>query len=94
MCEECPPEVRGLATRIAAYLAARNHVIVGGLHIVIEDENVASDHIQWCMGRGLDIQSEQFARDLLDMPVPYRHMAVQLAWDDDARAEWEETGDA
>ena len=32
-----------------AYEEAHGNVIAGGLHIVIEDENVADEHIQWCL---------------------------------------------
>jgi hypothetical protein len=82
MCEECPPEVRDLARRLSGYFDRHDHVIVGGLHIVIEDENVQDHHIKWCQEtQDLDEESRQFAAELLAMPVPYRHMAVQLGWE-------------
>lgn len=91
MCEDCPPEVKALAMRLADYIDRHDSVIAGGLHIVIEDENVADDHIRWCQANaGLDDESVRFADELLAMPVPFRHMAVQLAWDDRERQSWEE----
>ena len=96
MCEECPPEVLSLAYRLSVYVAAHDHVIAGGLHIVIEDENVQTHHIKWCQEtQYLDAESAGFARELLAMPVPYRHMVIQLAWDNRPPWEWDdEEGEA
>jgi hypothetical protein len=92
MCEDCPAEARDLADRIAAYITARNHVIAGGLHIVIEDENVSDEHIKWCLGtQDLDAEARQIAAGLLAMPLPHRHVTVQWAWDDRERESWKDT---
>ena len=81
MCEECPDQVKDLARRLDAYFTTHGNVVTGGLHIVIEDENVQTEHIRWCLDtQDLDDESRQFAVDLLAMPLPYRHMAVQLGW--------------
>jgi hypothetical protein len=43
---------------------------------------VTDDHIGWCQAQNdLDEESAGFARDLLAMPLPYRHVAVQMAWE-------------
>lgn len=82
MCSECPASVWSLARRLRAYIEAHDNVIAGGLHIVIEDENVESHHITWCVEtQELDDESRRFAAELLEMPVPSRHMAIQLAWE-------------
>ena len=89
MCEDCPAEVRDLADRLAAYIGKHNYAIAGGLHVVIEDENVIDDDIKWCVEhQELDPESRQFAAELLAMPVPYRHAAVKFAWDDRERERW------
>lgn len=81
MCAECPPEVLDLARRLSVYLGEHGLLIDGGLHIVIEDENVETSSIEWCAEtQQLDDESKQFAADLLKLPVPHRHMAVELAW--------------
>jgi hypothetical protein len=91
MCKECPREVKDLAMRIGAYINENDDIIVGGLHIVIEDENVETENIQWCIDtQDLDPDSLEFARELLKMPAPYRHIAIQFAWDDVERARWTE----
>jgi hypothetical protein len=91
MCKECPAEVKDLAMRIGAYVNKCGHIIAGGLHIVIEDENVETEHILWCMNaRKLDAESQAFAEELLKMPAPYRHVVVQFAWDDVERQSWTE----
>lgn len=80
MCEECPENVRKLAKRIHEILESSGGVVVGGLHIVIEDENVETEHIQWCIDtQKLIKRDEELARALLEMPLPSRHMAVQMA---------------
>lgn len=83
MCQECPPEVLDAAKRIAVIAGEGGLGIAGGLHVVFEDENVEDDIIRHCLDEYDDIPMHQrkLAEDLLAMPVPYRHMAVQLAWD-------------
>ena len=84
MCEACPPAVLELALRIGAYAERHGWVVGGGLHIVIEDENVADHHITWCQQNAeLDAESAAFATELLAMTVPERHQVIRLAWDND-----------
>lgn len=84
MCDECPNDVVELARRIRAYVEPQGWIIVGGLHIVIEDENVGDDHIEWCIANAhLDKESLEIAAALLSMGLPSRHMAVQMAWKDE-----------
>lgn len=84
MCESCPAPVWVAARKIRSYADANDHVIVGGLHIVIEDENVTTHDIEWCKANAeLDAESREIAALLLAMTVPERHMAVQLAWTSD-----------
>lgn len=81
MCSECPDEVRALARDVGLLMARNNWHDSGGLHIVIDDENVESDHIQWCIDQGMDEERTEIARRLLAMDAPYRHAVLDLADD-------------
>lgn len=81
MCEECPQPIKELARRIGLYTAAHGW-ITPGLHIVLDDDNHETHHIQWCLDtQNLDDEGEWIARELLKLSTVERH-GVQVMADE------------
>lgn len=79
MCSECPPDVQELARRIGTYTASHQW-ITPGLHIVLDDDNHETHHIQWCLDtQNLDDEARYIATELLKLPVVARHGVCWLA---------------
>ena len=93
MCNSCPKNIRDMAINIAKHRTEyHDGFFTGGLHIVLEDENVEAEHILWCMYRPdpLDPECLAIALGLLNMSIVERHMAVQWSNDVMEREMWEE----
>lgn len=84
-----------MAKRLGEYATAHDNVICGGLHIVIEDGNVQTHHIEWCQStQVLNDWERRFAADLLQLSLPERHAVIDMAWDNLHPWEYEdEAGD-
>jgi len=79
MCSECSPQIKELARRIGTYTAAHNWS-TPGLHIVLDDDNHETHHIQWCLDtQNLDDEARWIALELLKLTPVERHGVCKLA---------------
>jgi hypothetical protein len=88
MCGECPERVLKLGERIAEVLDA--NWSGGQLHVVLADENVERELIEWCLSEYTDMDPvlRQIGEDLLKMAAPERHMAIQMAQEPEHMRPW------
>lgn len=85
MCYGCykdfgEPQVFAPNTGSLAVLASRIDPS-GGLHIVIEDWNIESEHIQWCLDNVKDLTADEriFAYEMLKLTMDERATVMALA---------------
>lgn len=78
------PTAPDVAKQIAAYYAKPGNGAAGHCHIVLDDENIRDDHVQWCLERCEqegDADGASLMRTFLGMKRTARIKAIRLAWE-------------
>lgn len=78
------PAAQDVAKQIAAYYAKPGNGAGGHCHIVLDDENIRDDHVQWCLERceqEADPDGASIMRIFLGMKRTARLKAIRLAWE-------------
>lgn len=78
------PMAPDVAKSIAAYYAKPGNGAGGHCHIVLDDENIRDDHVQWCLDRceqEQDVDGVSLMQTFLGMKRTARLKAIRLAWE-------------
>lgn len=89
------PTIPGIAPFIEMYYRMDGHSMGGSLHIVLEDQNVANQNVEWCLQYALergDYFGAALANILLRMSTSQRWRLSHRSWGPFADPNWTDGG--